>query len=130
MDAIPAGLMERLAEYRRLADQVRSLQKDVDRISATACSPDGLITAVVGGRGELIDITVDPRIYRHQDAEALGQAITRTVRDAAGEAERQAARLTERLVGGTEAGHADRTFGPALYVLDSERARGERSWGR
>jgi hypothetical protein len=75
MDATPDGLMERLAEYRLLAVQVRSLQEGVDRISATACSPDGPITAVVGGRGQLLDLTLDPRIYRDQDATALAEAI-------------------------------------------------------
>jgi DNA-binding protein YbaB len=109
---------------------VRTLQDEVDRISATAYSPDGLITAVVGGRGELAGITLDPRIYRQQDAAALGRAIAQTVRDAAGQAEREATRLTERLVGGPAAESTDPVFGPALHVLNGERSRGERSWGR
>ncbi|GAA4698667.1 YbaB/EbfC family nucleoid-associated protein [Phytohabitans rumicis] len=130
MDALPGGLTERLAEYQRLAAQVRALRDGVDGISATAYSPDGLITAVVGGRGELLDLVLDPLIGRDQDATALAEAIAETIRDAAGQATQEATRLTERLVGERSGRHADPTYGPVLYVLDGERERGKRLWER
>jgi DNA-binding protein YbaB len=127
MDALPGGLTERLAEYRRLAERIRTLRDDVDRISATAHSPDGLISAVVGGRGELLDLTLDPRVCHDTDADALAEAIADTIRDATRQAAQEAARVTARLVPGAD---VDPTFGPVLHVLDSEPERSARLWGR
>ncbi|WP_326549390.1 YbaB/EbfC family nucleoid-associated protein [Micromonospora sp. NBC_01813] len=130
MNGLPIELAERLGEYQRLAEKVRSLRDGVDRISATAYSPDGLITAVVGGRGELLDLVLDPRIYRDHDAEALASAVADTIRDAAAQAENDAVRLTEQFVGGPADRRPDPTFGAALHVLDTERDRGRRLWAR
>ncbi|WP_158848873.1 YbaB/EbfC family nucleoid-associated protein [Saccharothrix deserti] len=61
--------------YRRLADDLRAVQQGVQQgmaeIRATADSPDGLITATVGGRGELLDLEPNPRVYR--DSAAVGR---------------------------------------------------------
>ena len=128
MEVLPGGLTERLAEYRRLADRIRSLQDAVNRIQATAYSPDGLICAVVGGRGELLDFTLDARVYRDPDATALAEAIAETIRDAARQAEQEAGRLTAELAQGRPGRPADPTFGPVLHVLDSEPERSARLW--
>jgi DNA-binding protein YbaB len=128
MDAPPGGVAARLAEYERLAEDVRAMRDGLDRIRAAAYSPDGLVSVTVGGRGELLDLTLDPRIYRDQDAGALAGTITETVRDAVAKAERAAVRITERLVGDRTGGGVDPLFDPVLHVLDGERERGDRLW--
>jgi DNA-binding protein YbaB len=130
MDALPGDLSERLAEYRQLAERIRVLRDGVGRITATATSPDGLISATVGGRGELVDLTLDPRVYRDPDAAGLAAAIAETIRTAAGQAEQEATRLTEELVRGRDGRRVDPMFGPLLHVLDSENERAARLWPR
>jgi DNA-binding protein YbaB len=129
VDDLPAGISARLAEYSRLADDVRAMRDGIDRVQATACSPDGLIAATVGGRGEVVDLDLDPRIYRVPDAAALSAAITATIRAATGEAERAVARITERLLGGRADGDVDLRFDPVLRLIDTEPERSRRLWG-
>ena len=45
------------------------------KVSATATRPDGLVTVVVGPRGQVQDIRLDPRVYRKLDSGELSRAI-------------------------------------------------------
>ncbi|MFY1688258.1 YbaB/EbfC family nucleoid-associated protein [Plantactinospora sp. WMMB782] len=128
MDAVPEGLPARLAEYRRLADDVRAVRDGIDRIRATAYSPDGLVAATVGGRGELVDLDLDPRVYRDPDATALGAAIADTIRAAADSAEQDAVALAERLVRVRAGTDVDPLFDPVLHLIDTEPERSQRLW--
>ena len=127
MESLPGGLTGRLAEYERIGEQVRALRDGIDDVRATAYSDDGLVTAVVSGRGELLDLELDPRVYRDQDSGALADSIRRTVRDAAEAAGGKAADLAKSLL--PLRGDVDPQFDPALHVLESEQPRGRRLWG-
>jgi DNA-binding protein YbaB len=107
-------LTGRLAEYARLAEQVRAVRDGVEEVRATGYSDDGLVTAVVGGRGELLELELDPRIYRDRDAAALATKIVAAIHEAAADADQQAAEL---LVPGRD--DADARFDPALNMLKS-----------
>jgi DNA-binding protein YbaB len=124
-------LTGQLAEYERIGEQVRGLRDGIADIRATAYSDDGLVTAVAGGRGELLELSLDPRVYRDQDAGALADAIRATVRDAAEQAGRQAAKLAKRLLPpNTREDDVDPMFDPALHLLGgTEPGRGKRSQG-
>jgi DNA-binding protein YbaB len=91
-------------------------------VRASAESPDGLITATVGGRGELLELTLDPRIYREHDSRALSRRILDTVKEAADLARAQVVALTRHLIP-PEA--TDPRFDPLLSDLD-RLARGGR----
>jgi hypothetical protein len=94
------GTMDPLADSGRLAASLETVRERLRDIRATEYSPDGLITAVVGGRGDLLELELHPRIFREQNATALAASIMDTVRSAAAAAEREAARLAEALFGG------------------------------
>ncbi|MEV6634794.1 YbaB/EbfC family nucleoid-associated protein [Actinoplanes sp. NPDC051470] len=80
MNGMPAAARPDYASYRETLigerDRLRSA-------SATATSPDGLVTATAGGRGELIGLTLDDRVFRPSDSRRLAGAIVSTARDAA-----------------------------------------------
>jgi DNA-binding protein YbaB len=61
---------------------VQAAQRKVLRVTGVATSPDGMVRAVVGPRGHLIELHIDPRIYRRPDAAALSTLIVQTVRTA------------------------------------------------
>ncbi|MEV8440690.1 YbaB/EbfC family nucleoid-associated protein [Actinosynnema sp. NPDC051121] len=111
----------RLAEYARLADSIRSMRDGITDVRGSASSDDGLVSAVVGGRGELLELELDPRIYREQDVITLAETIVATVAEAAAESEREAARFAAQLMPRHQ-GDVDPVFGPVLHLLD-ERAR-------
>jgi DNA-binding protein YbaB len=68
--------------FWRLQEEGPQLQKRARALQVTEKSRDGLITATVGARGELIRLDIDPRIYRRPDARALADEITETIKKA------------------------------------------------
>lgn len=105
------------AEYERMAADVRSLRARLGEIRAGAESDDGLITAVAGGSGQLLELRLDPRIYRAPDSAGLARAITDTVNLAARRARQQGKAIAASfLCDDTES--ADPVFEPLLTALD------------
>jgi DNA-binding protein YbaB len=77
------GMVDDLTKALRNAEQT---QRRVFEVTGTAWSDDRLIKAVVGPRGQLIDLDIDPRIYRRPNSRALAMTIVATVRAATDEA--------------------------------------------
>lgn len=115
-------------DYQRMADEFRTIQQRMAELTATAESDDGLITATVGGAGELLELELDPRIYRVADSAALAAAITGTVRRAAESAKQQGFDLVRSFLPPTSTPDtADLRFDPLLHGL-AEKSTGE--WSR
>ncbi|MEV7551825.1 YbaB/EbfC family nucleoid-associated protein [Amycolatopsis sp. NPDC089917] len=107
------------ADYEQLAEDVRLMQRRMAGIRATAESGDGLISATVGGAGELLELSLDPRIYRTADSAALAKDITDTIHEAAGlSAEQGLAIAAGFLPPGMDADAADLRFDPVLRRLE------------
>jgi DNA-binding protein YbaB len=123
------ALAERFAqvhgEYTRLRADLGELQQRLARLQVSASSPDGTVTAVVGPRGHLMKLELDPRIYREQDPVVLASRITETVRHATAEAaDETAALLADYLPGDSAALNVMRNndFGALLRRYDGEPA--------
>lgn len=108
-----------IAEYEQLAEEVESLRRTIARTQETADSADGLVSATVGGNGELVELWLDPRIYRAPDSAALATTITETIHQAARQVEErifaQAARF---LPPGARQETTDLALDPFLHSLD------------
>lgn len=123
-------------DHARMLDHVRAVRDGIDGIRVTTYSPDGLIRVVCGGRGQLLELELDPRIYRDQDSTALADTIRETIRESAEDAEHAAAKLAEKLLPEHARSISDENvddledprFGPVLNMLDAERKKGERQW--
>jgi DNA-binding protein YbaB len=85
-----------VARLRRLAESIRAIRDGVDLIEASADSPDGQIRATVNGRGDLLDIDVSERVFRHPDSVGLAAAIVATVRSAQDSADREIAKISQQ----------------------------------
>lgn len=113
------------SDYARLARQVQEAQRELDAVRATAESDDGLVMATVGGRGELLELTLDPRVYR--DTDALAVTIKNTITEAAEEARRQAFELNRPfLPRDADPDRVDVTFDPFLHLL-TRQLNGDRA---
>lgn len=73
------------ASIADIASRARKLRDVTADIEATADSPDGLISATVNSRGDLVKLELDDRIYRTADSVALAATITATIQAAAAE---------------------------------------------
>ncbi|WP_197321318.1 YbaB/EbfC family nucleoid-associated protein [Saccharomonospora sp. NB11] len=77
---------ELVAEYRRSRAQLAEVHQQLARVSATAQSAEGLVTATVGARGQLVDLVLDPEVYTRYRPSELAAHIVRAVNEATAEA--------------------------------------------
>ena len=73
------GLEKELEHFTSAAG---ALDRALDKISATAVSPDRLIKVTVTGRGELRELELAPGVYGTQDPAALASDILTTIAQA------------------------------------------------
>jgi DNA-binding protein YbaB len=94
------ALRERLTDvygqYEQLRTHLDELPQRLASMQVSAASPDGLVQATVGPRGQLVDLRIDHENYRRVDADDLAQTIVVTVREAA---ERTAGEVEALLAG-------------------------------
>ncbi len=64
-----------LTQYRQMQANLGHVRQKMTEVSATAQSPDGLISATVGYRGDLTALEIDPRALRPADPQALADSI-------------------------------------------------------
>jgi hypothetical protein len=76
-------------DVKRAWSGLGDVQKRVRGVSGVAWSDDRLIKAVVGPRGQLIELDIDPRVYRTPNSKELAATIVATVRLAVEDASRQ-----------------------------------------
>jgi DNA-binding protein YbaB len=69
-------------DYSKQVGRLNEMQRDLDKVSATATRSDGLVTVVVGPRGQVQDIRLDPRVYRKLGSDELSRAILQLIGEA------------------------------------------------
>jgi DNA-binding protein YbaB len=94
--ALRARFDEVFGQYQRLRSGMDEMQRRLAGLRVTAESDDGYVRATVGPRGQLVDLTLDQRVYREGDAQALARKITATVQRATARAVEQ----VQQIVGG------------------------------
>jgi DNA-binding protein YbaB len=84
--------------FMRMQDEALDLHQRARAVQVTETSRDGLVSATVGARGDLVRLDLDPRIYRRQDSRHLADTITDTVAKAAGKARERVLEIFEPLI--------------------------------
>ena len=92
-----AGFLKKIQEVQANLARAQEELKDI-RVEGTAAG--GLVTAVVNGHKELIDIRIEPEALADDDLEMLEDLIVAAVSSAAGAAEEQAREKMAGLTGG------------------------------
>ena len=95
---LQARVDELMGEFQRLRAGADELQQKIKAVSVTARSDDKYVTVTVNARGELMELELDPRIYRRPDSKALADTITATLRRASAEAADRVAELCKPLL--------------------------------
>ncbi|MCI2421207.1 YbaB/EbfC family nucleoid-associated protein [Saccharopolyspora sp. K220] len=75
--------------FRELLDQLKEATRSIPETqrrmmdqTGVAFSPDRMVKVVVGPRGQLVDLEIDPRVFRQPNAAALSAMILQASRDA------------------------------------------------
>ncbi len=69
-------------DLSRTLGRLQEMQRDLRQVTATARDKDGLVTVVVGPRGQLQDVRLDSRVYRRLTPSELSQTIMKLVGEA------------------------------------------------
>jgi DNA-binding protein YbaB len=97
VEHLDLSAIDRMVEdLRKSFSDVEAAQVELGRVTGTAWSDDHLIKVVVGPRGQLVDLEIDPRAVRRVNTEALAATILATARAAAEEASGRTRGLVER----------------------------------
>lgn len=89
------ALSEMFADVRRAASGISETQKKMLQVTGEAWSDDRMIKAVVGPRGHLMELEIDPRLLRKPDSKALAAAIVATTSKAVEEATRRSKEILD-----------------------------------
>jgi DNA-binding protein YbaB len=84
-----AALEGMFNDLKRVTAELPNLQRRMLEVTGVAWSDDRTIKAVVGPRGHLMELEIDPRVYRKPNSKALAATIVATVRSAIEDAARQ-----------------------------------------
>jgi DNA-binding protein YbaB len=82
LDALRSQADALMSQFDHMRSGMNEMQQKLRAVNATATSKDGLVTASVGPRGQLLRLELDPRIYRRPNSRELATTITETVQDA------------------------------------------------
>jgi DNA-binding protein YbaB len=96
-----AELAAMVEEYRSTRARMAVLTSELGAMTATARSADGSVTATVGPRGELCDLSIDANLVRRLDLTTLAARIL----EASGRAGEQARDEVARAVSRSLPGH-------------------------
>lgn len=79
----PAASIEAMmSEYREMRANLDEMQQQLLGVRASAYSEDGLVIATVGPRGHLVDVQIDPMVYRRPNTKELSRAIVEAAQGA------------------------------------------------
>src|SRR5690349_24283 len=89
------ALRSMLGDLQKATAELPNVQRRMLQVTGTAWSPDRMIKAVVGPRGHLLELDIDPRVLRQPNAKALSSTIIQTVRAAVEEAGKRSSEVLE-----------------------------------
>jgi DNA-binding protein YbaB len=89
-----------VADLNQAVSGLEATQRRIFKVTGVAWSDDRMVKAVVGPRGQLIDLEIDPRVYRKPNSKALAATILVTVRRAVEDATRRTQEILDESVAG------------------------------
>ena len=87
------GMMKRV---QKMAEDTQKLEEELAELKLEASSGGGMVTAVCNGKGEVLEIKIDPQVVDPEDVEMLQDLVISAVREALEKAsETKQSRLSE-----------------------------------
>ena len=89
------NMQQLMKQAQKMQEQLEAAQAELAEAQVTGTAGGGLVTATVKGSGELLEITIDPKVVDPDDVETLQDLVVAAVRDA----NRAATELTNEKMG-------------------------------
>lgn len=91
------GLMKHV---KKMQEDMQRAQEEMDEARIEATSGGGMVKAVVTGKGELVEIKIDPQVVDPDDVEMIEDLVTSAVREAQENATKYQAERMQEITGG------------------------------
>ena len=90
------GLGNMMKQVQKMAEDTQKLEEELAELKIEASSGGGMVTAVCNGKGEVLEIRIDPQVVDPDDVEMLQDLVISAVREVLEKAsETKQARLSE-----------------------------------
>jgi DNA-binding YbaB/EbfC family protein len=87
-----------LKQFKKMQAEIARIQEELASRRIEASSGGGMVTAVMNGHGELVDLRIDPQVVDPQDVEMLRDLILAAVREAKRNAQEMVQQEMGRLI--------------------------------
>lgn len=91
------GLMK---QVKKMQEDMQKAQEEMDEARVEATSGGGMVKAVVTGKGELVEVKIDPQVIDPDDVEMLEDLVTSAVKEAQESAAKMQAERMQDITGG------------------------------
>lgn len=103
---MPGGMNQAamLKQAQKMQQEMLRMQEELENKTYTATSGGGMVTAIVNGRHELVQVTINPDAVDPDDVEMLQDMVIAAVNEAMRAADADASGNMSRLTGGLNLG--------------------------
>jgi len=75
------GLGDMMKQVQKMAEDTQKLEEELANQRLEATSGGGMVRAVANGKGELIEVKIDPQVVDPEDVEMLEDLVVSAVRE-------------------------------------------------
>ncbi|RJO77983.1 YbaB/EbfC family nucleoid-associated protein [Nocardia panacis] len=99
-------MQQLLAQAQQMQQAVMAAQAEIAAAEVRGQAGNGLVTATIKATGEVVDLTIDPKVVDPEDVEGLQDLVIGAINDAMANAQQLAADRLGPLAGGGGLGGA------------------------
>ncbi len=94
------GIGNMMKQVQKMQEDMQNMEAELGDMRIEATSGGGMVKAVANGRGEIMDITIDPQVVDPDDVEMLQDLVVSAVREAIDKAAESKNSKIQEITGG------------------------------
>ena len=94
------GLGNMMKQVQKMQEDTERMERELGELRVDASSGGGMVTAVATGKGEILEIKIDPQVVDPEDVEMLQDLVVSAVREALEKAAEAKTTRMEEITGG------------------------------
>jgi len=95
-------IMKMMKQAKDLQSKMASMQEEIAQIEVVGAAGAGLVSVTLNGKGEMRGLSIDPSLFKEDEAEILEDLIVAAHNDAKGKAEAAMQEKMKELTGGLQ----------------------------